>query len=70
MPIIEKEKILPLTMSELQELVAAVPPSKQDPDMEVMIVANEERVCLLNMKTRLILSWIQRHEELVEYYTG
>lgn len=54
------EKIFPITLAELNELTTSVA-IHVAPDTEIILVANEERICMKDLKTKLTLSWIKRH---------
>jgi hypothetical protein len=55
-----EEKVIPLTLGELEDLFDAVPKNKMQPDTRIQIVANEERVCLKDLSNQMTLSWIRR----------
>lgn len=59
----DKEIILPLTLNELLEITTAVPENKLNCDDEIEIVANEERVIIRDINSKITISWIKRHRK-------
>ena len=58
------ERIFPITVCELMELVGSIPPNKQYTDDPIMIVANEDRICIKGLDNNLTLAWIKRDKKL------
>jgi hypothetical protein len=61
----EAEQIIPLTLGELNQLTDAIPLNKRENATEIMIVANEDRVCLKDLKNQQTISWIKRQQKIL-----
>jgi hypothetical protein len=56
------EKVIPLTLNELVQLTASVPVNIKNSEEEIEIVANEDRVVIRDLRSKLTLSWILRNK--------
>lgn len=58
-----------LTMIELTNVVNAIPVSELDPDVQIQIQADDERVCVKDLKGK-VLSWIKRDKRKRKILSG
>jgi hypothetical protein len=55
----DREKIVPLTLCELSDLITAVP-IHADQNTSIVIVADDRRAAIQELESHKVLSWIKR----------